>query len=93
MNIWSCIALLVLLLSACDTDSVDVSPRLVNTYAQVVKLRSTIADTAQAQAAVRATLRDSGYTVEAFEQELRSYGTNPQRMRALYDSVSKRLVE
>ncbi len=91
MNTWSLIALLGLALTACSDDTVDVSPKLVNTYARVVTLRSTIADTTEAQMAVRKTLQDSGYSVESFEAELRSYGTDPRRMRALYDSVSKRL--
>jgi hypothetical protein len=91
VNTWTWAALLGLILTACDADSVEVPQKLVNTYARVVTLRSTIADTTEAQMAVRKTLRDSGYSVESFEAELRSYGTNPQRMRALYDSVSKRL--
>jgi len=84
---------LVALIASCNDAELAVPDRLVNTYARVVQLRNGIADTAQAQAAVRKTLADSGYTVEGFERELRSYGTDPKRMRALFDSVSKKLVE
>ncbi|CAN5498291.1 hypothetical protein BH10BAC6_BH10BAC6_14380 [soil metagenome] len=82
-----CIALA---LASCKP-SVTPDPTFVQTYATVLITRESFNDSTQAQQAVRDTLQARGTTVQEFETTLRSIADEPDRYRALLDSVAAEL--
>lgn len=83
-------ALTLLITTAC-TEQHGPSQHLIETYTAVVLAREQGADSAAAQANVRAVMTKNGYTPESLETELRTMSRNPDTFRALYDSVNIRL--
>lgn len=84
-----CLAL-ALALASCKP-SVMPDPAFVNTYTSVLITRESFNDSTQAQQAVRDTLQARGTTVQEFETTLRSIADDPDRYRALLDSVAAEL--
>ena len=79
-----------LLLGACKP-SVTPDPAFVRTYATVLITRESFNDSTQAQQAVRDSLRAHGTSVQEFETTLRTISDDPDRYRALMDSVAAEL--
>lgn len=88
--LWLGLFAIALLNTSCDNLEQD-GQRLVTTYARVLVERQTGVDSATAARHIDSIIKASGYTVEEFEQQLRSHGTTPQSLRSFYDSVSTEL--
>lgn len=83
-------ATLLAIAVACTKSTVP-DPRLVEAYASVMVTRESYNDSTMAASAVRDTLRTHGYTMEEFERQIREASNDPDRYRALLDSVSSSL--
>lgn len=85
------ICIMSCVLSSCADDITEQDKEFITVYAEILKARETYPDTLSSNKAVKEILNTVKLSDTAFSKLYREYSQNPEKMRALLDSVRSRL--
>jgi len=85
------ICIMSFVLSSCADDITEQDKEFITVYTEILKARETYPDTLSSNKAVKKILNTVKLSDTAFSKLYREYSQNPEKMRALLDSVRSHL--